>query len=206
MENKATEPKFRKRRTKKELEEIIWAAFERLVIKGGFNSITLVKLANEAGVEPPVIYKRFENMDDLFEQYTKRKDFWLDKSASIDPGVSPKENQIKLLTDLIDNLYDNEIMQRLLLWGLNDTNKITRHIAMNREFENSFMIEYFNKAFKNSGLNINIANSILIAGIYYLILQRKVATFSSVDYNKEETKEQMKQTVRDMINKLFNDV
>ena len=205
MENKITKPKSRKRRTKKELEEIIWAAFERLVIRGGFNSITLVKLAHEAGVEPPVIYNRFENMDDLFEQYAKRKDFWLDSSASIDLELSPKENQIKLLTDLIDNLYDNELMQRLLLWGLNDTNKITRLIAMNREFESSFIIEYFNKAFKNSGLNVNIANSILIAGIYYLIIQRKISTFSSVDYTKEETKEQMKQTIRDMANKLFCD-
>ena len=76
-------------------------------------------------------------------------------------------------------------------------------MVMNREFENGFIIEYFNKAFKNSGLNVNIINSIFVTGIYYLIIHKKISTFSSVDYNKEETKEQMKQTVRDMVERLY---
>ena len=192
-----------KRRTKKELEEIIWATFERLVIKEGFNSVTLVKLAREAGVEPPVIYKRFKDMDDLFEQYAWSRDFWLNNSASINPELSPEENMIELLFNLIDYLYDDEIMQRILIWELNDTHKITRRMVMSREFENGFLVEYFNKELKKSGMNINIVSSILVTGIYYLILHKKISTFCSVDYNKEETKEQMKQTVRDMVNRIF---
>ena len=31
----------------------------------------LVRLAQEAGVEPPVIYNRFEDMDELLEKYVK---------------------------------------------------------------------------------------------------------------------------------------
>ena len=38
------EKTIKKRRTKKELEEIIWKTFERLVIKEGFNNVTLIKL------------------------------------------------------------------------------------------------------------------------------------------------------------------
>lgn len=205
MEKENGKRKIVKRRKKKELEDIIWAAFERLVISEGFNGITLVKLAREAGVEPPVIYKRYKDLNDLFEQYAWKHDFWLNNSISINPELTPKENMIKMLTDLIDNLYDNEIMQRILVWELNDTHKITRRMVMNREFENGFIIEYFNKAFKNSGLNVNIINSIFITGIYYLIIHKKISTFSSVDYNKEETKEQMKQTVRDMVERLYGD-
>ena len=205
MEKENGKRKIVKRRKKKELEDIIWAAFERLVISEGFNGITLVKLAREAGVEPPVIYKRYTDLNDLFEQYAWKHDFWLNNSISIHPELTPKENMIKMLTDLIDNLYDNEIMQRILVWELNDTHKITRRMVMNREFENGFIIEYFNKAFKNSGLNVNIINSIFITGIYYLIIHKKISTFSSVDYNKEETKEQMKQTVRDMVERLYGD-
>ena len=203
MEYKTTEQKSRKRRTKKELEEIIWTAFERLVIRGGFNSITLVKLAHEAGVEPPVIYKRFENVDDLFEQYARKKDFWLNNAVNINPELSPKENVVKLFTDLIDDLYENEIMQRILLWELNDTSKITREMAMRREFENSFLIDYYNNGLKNNNLNVNVGISIILSGIYYLILHKKISTFSSINFNKEESKEELKKTVRDMINMFY---
>jgi AcrR family transcriptional regulator len=204
MENKDTKPKSGKRRTKKELEEIIWAAFERLVIAEGFNNITLIKLAREAGVEPPVVYKRFKDMDALFEQYAWTHDYWLNHSVSIDPELSPKENLIKVLTNLIDNLYENEIMQRILLWELNDTHTITRRMVMSREFENAFMVDYVSNGLKNSGMNVNIINSILITGLYYLIIHRKISTFCMVNYNSEESKEQMKQTVRDMVNKIFD--
>ena len=198
-----SEKEKRKRRTKKELEEIIWNAFERLVIKDGFNRITLIKLAREAGVEPPVIYNRFENEDILFEQYARRNDFWLNKAVNIDPKLSPKENTIKVFVDLIDHLYDNEIMQRILLWGLNDTHKITRQIAMQRDFENIVLIDYFNDGLKKNGLNVNIFNAMILSGIYYLILQRKISTFCTVNFNRAESKEELKKMVREMVNRLF---
>jgi AcrR family transcriptional regulator len=205
MENKVTGSKPRKRRKKKELEEIIWAAFERLVIADGFNGVTLVKLAREAKVEPPVIYKRFKNTDDLFEQYAGRYDFWLNESALISSGLSPAENFSKVLVDLIENLYSNEIMQRVLLWVLNDTSKASRRVAMNKEFENRSLMEYLSNGTKNSGLHANIINAIMLAGIYYLILHKKIAPVNTVDFDKEESKEQMKQAIREMINKIYSD-
>ena len=203
MENNVAEPKPRKRRTKKEVEEIIWSAFERLVIKGGFNSITLIKLAREADVEPRVIYYRFEDETDLFEQYIRKNDFWLNNTASIDPKLSPKENAKKVFINLIDNLYDNEIMQRVLLWGLNDTHKITRQMAQLRDLENIPMIDYINDKMKTCGLNINITNALIISGIYYLIIQRKIATFCMVNFNREESKEELKKTVCEIVNRIF---
>jgi len=197
------ENEARKRRTKKELSEIIWNAFERLVIKEGFNGVTLIKLAREANVEPPVIYNRFEDEDDLFEQYVKQNDFWLNNTANINPELSPKENIVKIFTDLIDNLYDNEIMQRILLWELNDTNKITRQMAMRREFENSFLINYYNNGLKDSNLNINMVFSIILSSIYYLILHRKISTFSTINFNREESKEELKKTMCELINNMF---
>ena len=193
----------KKRRTKKELEEIIWNAFERLVIREGFNGITLIKLAREAGVEPPVIYNRFENEDDLFEQFFRKKDFWLNNAVNISPDLSPKENLTIIFTNLVDSLYDNEMMQRVLLWMLNDTHKTTRQLAMQREFENSFLIDYYNNAFKNCGVNTNVVVAVLLGGTYYLIMHKKISPVSTVNFNSENGKEELKKTMRDMINTIF---
>jgi AcrR family transcriptional regulator len=193
------------RRTKRELTGIIWDAFERMVIKSGFNSVTLIDLAREAGVEPAVIYNRFEDTEDLFSQYIIQKDLWLNSSIQINPELSLKENGINLYCSLIDSLYENEIMQRILLWELNDTHAITRRIAQNREFENSFILAYLNKESNKIHKNLNVLNAMIISSIYYLILHKKISTFCTIDFNTQEGKEQLKETVKALINKMFEE-
>ena len=205
MKNKEFDQTTRNRRTKKELEHLIWDAFERLAIKDGFYSITLVKLAREADVEPPVIYKRFKDAEDLFEQYVQRNDFWLNRTIAIDPNLSPKECVVKVLTGLIDHMYDNEIMQRILLTVLNNTNETSRQIAANRERSNKHLIEYLHNGLKDYGVSADVIVAIMLGGIYYLVLHRKVGTVNMVDFNKEENKELMKKAIREMTNKIFRD-
>jgi AcrR family transcriptional regulator len=196
----------KQRRKKKEIDKAIWTAFEKIVIERGFNAVTIAELAKKSGIEYVLLYNRFKNTDDLFKEYSAaNNDFWLNNSIRIDPELSFKENSINVYLKLIDNLYENEIMQRILLWELNDTHKTTRHIAISREVENSFILTYFDREVKNTGLNLNILNSMIISGIYFLILHKKISTFSFVNFNFEEAKEQLKETVKYVINKLFTE-
>ncbi|GHT35795.1 transcriptional regulator [Bacteroidia bacterium] len=206
METQEKNKTPRIRRGKKEIEKLIWDAFERLVIKDDFNGVTLIKLAREAGVEPPVIYSRFENEEDLFNQYVKKNDFWLNDKVQIDPALSQKENLKKILIDLINNLYENEIMQRILLWALNDTHKITRRLTYAREYENTWLIKYLNEGLGRSGIHFDTVHSILISGIYYLILHRNISTFSTVDFSTEEGKSLLLKTIPEMIDKIYANV
>jgi AcrR family transcriptional regulator len=196
----------RKRRKKKEIEKLIWDSFERLVIKDGFNGVTLIKLAREASVEPPIIYSRFDSEEDLFNQYAKRNDFWLNDEVQTDTALSPKENLKKVLTNLINNLYENEIMQRILLWALNDTHEITRRITRKREYNNAWLIRYLNEGMGKSGIHSDTVHAILISGIYYLILHRNISTFSTVDFSDEEGKNLLLKTIPEMIDRIFVDV
>jgi len=191
--------KKRHRRTKEELDEIIWNALKKQVVERGFNNITLVGLAKEAGVEPPVIYKRFEDLDELLEKYARKYDFWLNDILKFKKEYTANENIKKLLTDLINELYDNDVMQRLLLWGLNDTHRITRRLAMSREMDSADLITYFNSQFPHfEGIG-----AIMITGIYYLILQRRIATFCYIDYNTPQGKQNLIDSIGMMVDKLF---
>ena len=194
-----TTGKKRTRRTKKELEDALWTTLEKQVIEKGFNSITITGLAQEAGFEPLVIYNRFNNLDDLLETFMKRNDYWSNNIFRIDKRKSAKDNLKMLLTGLINNLYDNKIMQRVLIWILNDTHGITRRVVLNREFEYSKAIQHFGKNLENySGVA-----SLMIAGIYYLILHRKISTFNHIDFNTPQGKQLMIETVENMIDTLF---
>jgi len=198
----------RHRRTKEELDNIIWSTLEKQVAERGFNNVTLVGLAREAGVEPPVIYQRFEDLDELLEECAKKYDYWLNDIFKLKKEYTGKENLKKLLTDLIYDLYDNEIMQRILLWGLNDTHAITRSLAANRDMSSTYLLEYFSPRL-DSGINsgrFTGITSLIISGIYYLILQRRIAPFCYIDYNTPQGKQVMIETVTNMVDKLFTEI
>jgi len=194
----ATEKKAR--RKKKELDEAIWNALEKQIIENGFNDVTLIKLAQEAGVELPVIYNRFKNKDELIEQYVNRYDCWLNDLIQIEIGNTAKENFKKVLVDLINGLYDNEVMQRVLIWEINDTHKITRRMAQGREVDSTELLEYFEGELNS---NSKVVGALMIAGIYYLILHRKISTFCTINFNTIEGKQKLIETIGDMTDRLF---
>ena len=198
----------RHRRTKAELDAIIWSTLEKQVIERGFNNVTLVGLAREAGVEPPVIYQRFEDLNDLLEECAKKYDYWLNGILKLNPDHTAKENLKKLFIDLIYDLYDNEMMQRILLWGLNDTHPITRTIAAERDENSKYLNQYFAPRIDSGAHSGGFTGitSLMISGIYYLILQRRVAPFCFIDYNTPQGKQIMIETITNMIDKLFTEI
>jgi len=185
------------RRTKKELEDRLWTTLEKQIIEKGVNNITITGLAKEAGFEPLVIYNRFKDLDELLENYVRRYDYWLKDVFKIRKDDTPQENLKRLLVSLINDLYDNEIMQRILLWELNDTHRITRRIAKIREIDNAELIEFFKQ------YDFNGVGAMMIAGIYYLIMHRKISTFCEIDYNSPQGKEIMIKTVENMVDSFF---
>jgi AcrR family transcriptional regulator len=195
-----TTTKTRKpRRTKKELEDALWRTLEKQIIEKGFDNVTITELAQEAGFKPLVIYNRYKDIDELLEKYARKYDYWLRDIIKLNKKNTPKENFKKHIINLINELYDNPIMQRVLLWGLNDTHRITRRLASSRELDSVDLMDYFNGKLDN----FNNICAIVIAGIYYLILQRRIATFCNTDYNTEHGKQTMIQTVEYMIDRLF---
>ncbi len=203
MNSHKLKPK-RIRRTKEALENEIWSALEREIVKKGFNNITLTGLAQEAKIEPPVIYNRFSDIDDLLEKYVRKYDYWLSDLVKFNKDEHPKENYKRLLTNLIKELYDNKIMQRVLLWEIEDTHEITRRIAFKREFDAEPLVRYHYEQLGYTGFNFNVASSLLISGVYYLILRKQVSTFGLVDFDTEEGKKLMIETAEHMIEKLFS--
>jgi AcrR family transcriptional regulator len=203
-ENSPQKPK-KIRRTKKEIEDAIWNTLQKLVIQKGFNNLTLTGLAKEAGVNPLVIYNRFSNLDDLFEKYIRKYDYWLNDLVTIDPKKTPKENLKNLLVNLIKELYSNEVMQRVLLWEMNDTNRITRKMAQSRETDSNYLLNYFNTKLGNENINFNMVLALFTSGVYYLILHRKISTFSTIDFTTKEAKEEMIKTIEKIIDLVYED-
>ena len=67
-------PKERKkRRSGKDLEDIIIDATTKCIKENGFHGVTLTGIAKTADIEPPVLYKRYKHH---YAQYTVMCSVW----------------------------------------------------------------------------------------------------------------------------------
>lgn len=198
------EKKRRSRRSKLTIERDVLDAVSSLIEEMGFANITLTAVAQRAKIEPAVFYRRYANLEELFEQYTHKYDYWLGNLAEMIPaGLNDEEVFKWLMRNLIQALYKNRGMQQLLIWELSDNNPVTRRTANLREMLNQSLIKLLEIRFQNSGIDMNVICSLMISGIYYLVLHRDISTFCNVDFATKKGKERFEVSVDKLITILF---
>ncbi len=199
------EKKRRNRRTQVAIERDVLKAVGELIEEVGFRNVTLTGVAERAQIEPAVFYRRYANLDELFDRYTQKYDYWLANLAeSMPKGLSEEEILKWVMQNMILNVWKNKGMQELLIWELSDDNATTRRTAQLRELVNEPLIQLLEYKFKDSGLDINAIAATLIAGIYYLILHRKRSTFCGVDFNTKIGKERLQTGIEQLSTLIFN--
>ena len=201
-EEKETKKRFR--RTKVAIERDVMLAVGSLIEELGFSNVTLTGVAERAKIEPAVFYRRYANLEELFEKYTQKYDYWL---AGLAENIPKNLNELDMyswiMDHLVQDLLKNKGMQQLLIWELSDDNVSTRRTSKLREVVNQPLLAILEHKFKGSGLDVNVICAMMISGIYYLVLHRKRSLFCSVDFNTKVGKERLRTGVRQMSQLLF---
>lgn len=201
-----TESTKRIRRTKEVLENDLVSAAYKLINENGFHNLSVKKLLDEAKADPPVFYNRYSDINDFIEKFIRKYDYWLNDSVHLnEKELSPIDNAENIIDKLIDSLLSNECMQKLLAWELNEDNSITRRSSQNRDNNSGYLIDYFEKSFKDCDVNFNVSMGILVGGVYYLICHRKMSTFNRVNFNTPEGIDALKKNLGIMLRKIYCD-
>lgn len=198
------EKKRRVRRTKTTIERDVLNAVSSLIEEVGFANVTLTGVAQRAQIEATVFYRRYANMEELFDHYTRKYDYWLGNLAETMPSDLSYEDMFKwILKNLTTALYKNKGMQQLLIWELSDDNPVTRRTASLRESMNEPLIRMMEAVFQGSGLDMNVITAMMISGIYYLILHRNRSKFCEIDFSTRKGKARLEETIDQLAAILF---
>lgn len=196
-------PERRKRRDAKEIEEALFKATEVLVAAKGFDNVLITEIMELADVEPTVVYKRFKNIDDLFDKFIRQYDYWfLDIVKSKLDESNPAESMKGILTGLVKSLYENPVMQSILIWELSDSNDLTSRTAINRELHSKSVLTFFRQHLIDD-VDFNYLTSVIIGGIYYLILHKNISTFCGIDFTNKESEIILAKTVEQIIDQVY---
>lgn len=195
-ENKSPGKTRRPRRTNLALDRDIMNAAKTVIEANGFANTTLTAIMQEAGIEPNVFYKRFDNLDKLFDHFVQHYDYWF--SNIVDINTAPNDHKTiysSLLVQLARQLYRNKSMQKILIWELSEDNATTRRTARLRESNSKDMLEILNEHFENSEIDMAVVTALMIGGIYYLTLHKDRSTFCGIDFSTRAGKAKLLETI-----------
>ncbi|MDR3057555.1 MAG: TetR/AcrR family transcriptional regulator [Prevotella sp.] len=195
--------KRKKRRNVQEIEKAVFLATEKLVGEKGFSNVAFTEIMRLAEVEPQVMYRRFNGIEDLYDKFIRNYDYWLHDIVEYHlDEKNPVVSMRNILTELADSLYENPIMQKILVWEVSDHNKLTCRAASNRETNSLPLLDFF-RANLPQNIDFDCFTSILIAGIYYLIIRRERSLFCGIDFDKDEGKALLIETIIRLIDIVY---
>lgn len=197
----------RKKRTKSEVEQEICKVALSLIEQKGFSNITLTEIVKSANIEPSVFYNRYNTLDEYLDLLVRNYDYWFSNIFQDYKGNLYSENGYEyIFNELLISFSENKIMQKLLSWELSDNNETTNRTAKLREFHTIPLAENFHDLFKETQVDIRAISSLIVGGIYYLVLHRDLSTFSGIDMNSQDGKERIANSINYLSKKLFSEL
>lgn len=177
----------RQRRTKASILEVLDRAAKEEIMQNGFSSALVTGIIKRANIEPQVFYNRYKDIWDFYEAFVRKYDFCLnDLLNKISDPIISREGVAKLLKEMMRGVNSDPILLELIRWELNDANKTTKRSATLRELNFQPLTQGFQRSFKGSGVDISGIITLMIGGIYYLSLHKKLSPFYGIDLNTEE--------------------
>lgn len=197
--------KKRFRRTTKDIDDLLLEVVKNLVEEIGFSNITISAVVHRAQIEPITFYNRFNDITDLFEKYVRTYDYWMNDLFAFNPiKNTSKENITGLFKGLIDSIYKDASMQRILAWEISDNNYITKRTARTRENHSELLIDYFKNTYSDDTIDIRVVSALIIGGIYYICLHKDLSTFCTINFDTEEGIHLLKKNVVELVNRIYS--
>jgi AcrR family transcriptional regulator len=177
----------------------------------GYTGLGPTNIAKCADLNKKLIYLYFGSVENLIEIYVKGKDYWV--AAAGNAGELLEENKGKntreileaLLSNQLDYFYEEEEMQKIVLWQISERTKIMFEVCEERERLGDKYFELADQELKNSDVDIRAIAGLLVGGIYHMVLHAKStdSLFCQIDLNKPEGKERIKNAIRFILNNSY---
>lgn len=194
----------RPRRSKADIEEAIQKAAVAQIKKKGFSMALVTDIVRKAKIEPIVFYNRYRNLDEFYDEFVKKYDYWMsDLIHDSVQEIATEEGYSNLIEKLMNNLLDDEIMTELLRWEVADGNHITERTSRLRELHIRELLNKYEDKLKTRELDLVAITSLIVAGVYYLILHKDRSSLSGIDITTPEGKQRVVRAIRSIASLMF---
>lgn len=173
--------------------------------KHGFAKLGINSVAAEANIDKTAIYRYYDGFDDLLRAYIEQQEYWIKPLKDIgNQKIKDMKGLIKsFFADQFDALMTSEEFQQLILWELADKDNIAAPITVKREIYSEGILEQSRVSLDKTGINLNFIISVLLGGIYYVVIHKNQYKFCEVDLTQKRHKDELIRTLDWLVDLLF---
>jgi len=198
---------YNKEKTKKKLISSVG----KILVKDGYSAIRINKIESVSGVTKKLIYDYFGGLNGLVKAYLNQVDFWkIEESKLIKDDTSPDSpTDPQFMSNLLRNdfeyLMKTPEMQKIILWGISEKNKVIKELTNEREKFGERVFNETDKFFSNTEVDYRATIAIFAAAIYYMVLHIKTngSTMCGIDMSTSEGAERIFTTMKRMLNQTY---
>ncbi len=186
----------RPRRSKADIEAAIQRAAIAQIKKKGFSLALVTDIVKRAKIEPIVFYNRYKNLDEFYDKFVKKYDYWLSNIVhGLADELNTTDGYADIMTQLLDNLLNDGIMTELLRWEVSEGTHITERTARLREMDVTDLIAKYSSEKKQS-IDLVAISALIVGGIYFMVLHKDRSTFAGIDLNSTEGQRRIEHAFR----------
>jgi len=194
------------KRNKEETKQRLIETVGKIIEKDGFKKIGINSVAKKAGVDKVLIYRYFDGLNGLLNEYIMQEDLvkkLIEEFNTVD--IDDKDSFIKSALDFylkqLNDLRHNKKYQEILLWELDEKNDVTTKIAEAREQKSNELFEKMGSLKIYENIDVPAINNILIGGIIYQVLRsRHVDQFAGLNYSDESGWKRLEKSILFLVN------
>ena len=196
----------RPRRSKADIEAAIHKAAVSQIRKKGFVRALVTDIVKKAKIEPIVFYNRFKNLDEFYDQFVKRYDYWVsDLSHQLRPDLSNVTGYSTSLQELLKALLNDHMIVELLRWEVAEGTPTTERTAKLRAIDFNQITELLQHEFEGSEDTDAVAiSSLIVGGLYFMVLHKDRSTFGGIDINTADGRQRITNAFAQLGRMLYN--
>jgi len=157
----------------------------------GYTGLSATNISQVAGLSRRLITMYFGSLDNLIETYVRGKDYWIRASGDLvemmekNRGENTRQILEKYLHNQMDYFFNEEEMQKIVLWQISQRSQIMYEVCEEREGLGSHFFSLADKELKGKDIDLRAVVGLLAAGIYYMVLHAKSSDslFCEIDIN-----------------------
>ena len=178
----------------------------------GYAGLSATNISKAAGLSRRLITIYFGTVEKLIETYVRGKDYWMvasgDAIEMIEKSKGDDTKQILkcLLQNQIDFFFNEEEMQKIVLWQISQRSQIMYEVCEERERLGSHFFTLADKELEGKNIDLRAVAGLLVAGIYYMVLHAKSSDslFCEIDISKPEGMERIKNAINLILENTYN--
>lgn len=188
-----------KERSKERLIEAVGT----IIKTKGYTGLSATNIAKAAGLSRRLIAFYFGTVEKLIETYVRGKDYWLAASGNAvemienNKGENTRQILETLLQNQLDYFFNEEEMQKIVLWQISQSTRIMKEVCDERELLSKHFFALSDKELKGKDVDLRAVAGLLVAGIYYMVLHAKSTDtlFCEIDINTTEGMQRIKDAI-----------